>query len=138
MGSRREAREIALQVLYLNDTCGMSPEAALKSTTLEPTSETIIRFSHHLVEGVFSRKDEIDLILSRYIENWDITRIAIVDRNILRLSTFEILTDTQTPISVIINEAIEIAKMYSTADSGKFVNGILDKIKQERKNEPVL
>ncbi|OGR52414.1 MAG: transcription antitermination factor NusB [Elusimicrobia bacterium GWA2_38_7] len=86
-----------------------------------------------MLSGVLDRQEEIDTLIRRYTENWDIRRMAAIDRNILRISTFEILTDLETPISVIIDEAIEISKNYSTEDSSKFVNGILDKIKGERK-----
>lgn len=135
MGSRRQSREMALQALYLHDTCGLAVDAALRSTIPEGSPEAIRVFCRHLVEGVLQSRDEIDKILMKYTENWDIRRMATVDRNILRLSTFEILTDVQTPVSVIIDEAIEIAKTFSTEDSGKFVNGILDKVKKERKGE---
>jgi transcription antitermination protein NusB len=133
MGSRRQARELALQSLYLCDTCGFDIEAALKTVLDDTISESVRIFCKHLVEGTFPRIKEIDEILKRYTENWDIQRMAIIDRNILRLAAFEILIDTETPVSVIIDEAIEIAKSFSTQDSGKFVNGILDKVKQERK-----
>ena len=133
MGSRREAREIALQTLYLADTCGMPVEDALKSTLAQAESSSIRTFASHLANGVEENKSRIDAILTKYAQNWDIKRMAIVDRNILRASTFEILFDVETPLNVIIDEAIEVAKTYSTEDSGKFVNGILDKVKAERK-----
>ncbi len=110
----------------------MPLEAAIKATLAEPHEEQEISFYHHLVSGVIEKKEEIDTLLRRYTQNWDISRMAVVDRNILRLASFELLADPQTPISVIIDEAIEIAKTYSTEDSSKFVNGILDKIKQVR------
>ena len=133
MGNRRQARELALQALYLYDTCSMPVDKALETVMAAGDHANISGFCRHIVEGVHSRKQEIDDILSKYTENWNIKRMASVDRNILRISAFEILTDTETPVSVIIDEAIEIAKIYSTADSRKFVNGILDKIKIERK-----
>ena len=133
MGSRRQAREFALQALYLHDTCGMTTDSALKSALHGTSPDATSSFCRHLVDGVSEKKEEIDRILSHYTENWDIKRMATVDRNILRLSTFEILTDLNTPVSVIIDEAIEIAKTFSTEESGKFVNGILDKVKRERK-----
>jgi N utilization substance protein B len=136
MGSRRQAREMALQALYLHDTCGYEQDKALRAVTEENHPDAVNAFCRHLVEGVLGREPEIDAILSKYTENWDLRRMASVDRNILRLSAFEILSDHETPVSVIIDEAIEIAKTYSTEDSGKFVNGILDKVKQERKNPP--
>ncbi len=94
-------------------------------------SNTIV-FSRHLAQGVLDKKNEIDTILTSYAEHWELSRMAAVDRNILRLAALEILTDLETPVSVIINEAIEIAKTFSTEESGKFVNGILDKVKQNR------
>ena len=133
MGSRRQARELVLQALYLSAACDLPLETAFKTVASEPLTENIQQFCEHLIEGIIEKKKEIDEILSRYTENWDLKRMATVDRNILRLSTFEILIDIDTPVSVIIDEAIEIAKNYSTEDSGKFVNGILDKVQKERK-----
>ena len=124
---------MALQSLYLSDTCHLPVETALKSTFPDGVSEPIQKFAAHLAIGVEGHMGQIDALLTKYAQNWDLSRMAAVDRNILRLSTFEILHDPDTPISVIIDEAIEIAKTYSTEDSGKFVNGILDKVKTERK-----
>ncbi|OGR85313.1 MAG: transcription antitermination factor NusB [Elusimicrobia bacterium RIFCSPLOWO2_01_FULL_54_10] len=133
MGSRREGREMALQVLYLSETCNMSLEDALTATLSETGAESSVKkFASHLAAGVNENKPRIDELLVKYAQNWDLKRMAAVDRNILRLSTYEILFDTDTPLSVIIDEAIEVAKTFSTDDSGKFVNGILDKIKSER------
>lgn len=133
MGTRRQARELALQSLYLIDTCNADVESALKTTLADTSNRTIREFCVHLTEGVAKQKDEIDGLLVKYAENWDLKRMAAVDRNILRLAAFEILTDVSTPVSVIIDEAIEIAKNFSMQDSSKFVNGILDKVKNERK-----
>ena len=136
MGLRREGREMALQTLYLSDSCKIPLEAALTTTLAGIPSGPVREFCRHLVEGMVVHQERIDALLSRYTENWELKRMAAVDRNILRLSTFELLSDLETPVSVIIDEAIEIAKIYSTEDSGKFVNGILDKIKNERKETP--
>ena len=125
---------MALQTLYLSDACKLPTDSALKTTLSKDLSPAVREFCSHLVAGVQEKQDQIDAILSRYAQNWDLDRMAVIDRNILRLSTYEIICDMETPLSVIIDEAIEIAKTYSTEDSGKFVNGILDKIKQERKN----
>lgn len=133
MGSRRQARELILQALYLNDTGAVPLETAFGMVSAGALPDTIRQFSQRLIEGMIKEKNAIDEILSRYTENWDLKRMAAVDRNILRLATLEILTETDTPISVIIDEAIEIAKSYSTEDSGKFVNGILDKVQHERR-----
>lgn len=133
MGDRRHGREIALQALYLSDTCGIPLEKAYQDVTAEPLPAPVREFSRHLIEGFLAQKEHIDVLLAQYTKNWELKRMASVDRNILRLSALEILTDINTPVSVIIDEAIEIAKTYSTSDSGKFVNGVLDKVKLERK-----
>ena len=136
MGSRRQSREFALQALYLCDICKFDLERSLQTVFKDSPSESTKVFCEHLVRGTITKMSEIDQILKRYAENWDIQRMAIIDRNVLRLAAFEILTDFDTPVSVIIDEAIEIAKNFSTQDSGKFVNGILDKVKLERKEPP--
>jgi N utilization substance protein B len=92
-------------------------------------------FAITLFNGVCDSKLQIDNIIQRYAINWDIKRIAIVDRNILRIAIFEIIAILDIPIKVIINEAIEISKKYSTKDSFKFINGILDKVKVLRDNK---
>ncbi|MBI2916137.1 MAG: transcription antitermination factor NusB [Elusimicrobia bacterium] len=132
MGYRRQGRELALQTLYLQDACDLSLEIALKTSMGDGVTDSVKDFAVHLVNGVLQKKDEIDTIIRRYTQNWDIQRMATVDRNILRIATYEILSDPETPVSVVIDEAIEISKLYSTEDSSKFVNGILDKVKQER------
>jgi N utilization substance protein B len=92
-------------------------------------------FAITLFKGVCNSKLQIDTIIKRYVINWDIKRIAVVDRNILRIAIFEIIAILDTPVKVIINEAIEISKKYSTKDSFKFINGILDKVKLLRNNK---
>jgi len=105
------------------------PEKAWSDDPLVPKTRV---FAQHLAAGVLASLEEIDPLLKKYAENWELGRMAAIDRCILRLATFEILKDTDTPVNVIINEAVEIAKKYSTAESSKFVNGILDKVKLER------
>ena len=83
-------------------------------------------------------KNIIDKIIEKYLHNWTLDRMALVDKNILRLATFELLVFLETPVNVIINEAIEIAKEYSTKDSGRFVNGLLDQIKNVRTDTELL
>jgi N utilization substance protein B len=126
-------REAALQVLYLRDVNekGMDriPDAVWADEPLAPKTQ---EFAQRLVEGVTSQQFTIDPLIKKYTENWDMHRMAAIDRSILRLAAYELLHELDTPINVIINEAVEIAKKYSTAESGKFVNGILDKIKLER------
>jgi len=92
------------------------------------TEEAVKKFADQLVEGVTKNIKEIDAAISKYATNWQISRMAVVDRNILRLATFELLYLVDIPPKVSINEAVDIAKKYGDIDSGKFVNGILDKI----------
>ena len=134
MGNRRQSRIFALQALHLYETCKVDKEYALAGSFEGDHTESIRNFTKSLFFGVIDKQIEIDDLLKKYAQNWDLNRMAIVDKNILRMATYEVLYNLDTPISVIIDEAIEIAKIYSTQDSGKFVNGILDKIKSQRKN----
>ena len=132
MGVRRQGRQMAMQALYLSDTCGLPIDQALEASLPKDLPDAAADFARRLAGGASGRRDDIDKVLVKYAENWEISRMAAVDRNILRLAAYEILNDLDTPVSVVIDEAIEIAKSYSTNDSGKFVNGILDKVKKER------
>jgi N utilization substance protein B len=89
-----------------------------------------------LARGALAHRPALDAVIAKVAENWEIGRMAAIDRNILRLAAFELMHSLETPVSVVIDEAVEIAKTYSTQDSGKFVNGILDKIKTERPAPP--
>jgi N utilization substance protein B len=134
MGTRRKGREYALQALYLADITKLPDEKALRSVTYGASVDEKVReFAEGLASGALKQIEKIDEVIKRYAQNWDIKRMAALDRNILRLGAYEIMFETETPVSVIIDEAVEIAKEYSTPDSGKFVNGILDRIKDERK-----
>ncbi len=133
MGVRRKARECALQILYFMDVCKMDKDVDEEVSLLkENRSPKILRFVNKLVEGTIENRAKIDVLITKYAENWELERMAAVDRNILRSASYEIIYLTEIPISVIINEAVELAKKYSTAESGKFINGILDKLKEER------
>lgn len=135
MGQRRLAREAAVAILYLMDICGLSLKEATLSYWKEQNGPSKVKeFATLLIEGTSNNLAEIDSLISQYAENWELKRMASIDRAILRLATFELMKLLDTPINVIIDEAIEIAKEYSTADSGKFVNGILDKIKEVRES----
>jgi N utilization substance protein B len=139
MGARRQAREAALQILYLVDVSGFELEKAAKACWTENPLATRARaFADELAKGTVENRPLIDSFITKYAENWEIARMAAVDRNILRMTAYELLFRRDTPVSVAIDEAVEIAKTYSTVDSGKFVNGILDKIKLERENPEVL
>lgn len=132
MGSRRKARVLALQVLYIIDLCRFSCSDActvIWQKLSEP--EKLKSFSLELATGAAEHNKHIDSLIIKYAENWAMDRMAAIDRNILRLASYEMLYYEKTPANVVIDEAIEIAKQYSTPDSGKFVNGILDKVKTE-------
>jgi N utilization substance protein B len=132
-GSRRLGREAALQILYLTDLCRQPmadwPEKAWSGEPLPPKTRA---FAQHLAEGVAAEAERLDALIMKYVQNWELGRLAAIDRCILRIAAYELLYDTETPVSVAINEAVEIAKKFSTAESSKFVNGILDKVKLER------
>jgi N utilization substance protein B len=91
-------------------------------------------FANQLFKGSLGRLKEIDRTIQQHTKNWRLSRMAAVDRNILRLAVFEFLSDTKTPGTVIINEALEIAKKFSTHESAQFVNGVLDSIKNDLEN----
>jgi transcription antitermination factor NusB len=136
MGSRRLSREVAMHILYAIDVCKFSKEDAwesFKNKNDELIDEKILEFSNILVDGVVANIEDIDKNISDAAKNWDIHRMASIDRTILRLATYELLYLKEIPVNVIINEAVEIVKDYSTDDSKKFVNGVLDKIKLNRK-----
>ncbi len=133
MGFRRKGREFALQVMYLADISKIDSDKALRSVLHGAKPEQpIADFATQLVEGARAHADDLDKIIQKYAKNWEVGRMAALDRNILRLGAYELLYEIKTPISVIIDEAVEIAKTFSTEESGKFVNGILDQIKNER------
>ncbi len=126
MGNRRAGRENALRVLYVIDITGYGTEEALKLVSDdENISPDVKAFAGVLVKGTCANRKEIDGHISDYSQNWTIERMPSIDRNILRLATYELLQMPDTPVNVIINEAVEIAKIFSTLESGKFVNGIL-------------
>ncbi|MDR1926415.1 MAG: transcription antitermination factor NusB [Endomicrobium sp.] len=136
MSSRREARECSLQMLYTFDSCKISVDSICEFFNENlPKVEVYRKFAKDLFRGVCVKKGKIDLLIQKYAENWELERMAVVDRNIIRLAAYEIIATPDTPVNVIIDEAIEIAKKYSTIDSGKFVNGILDKLKVIRIQE---
>jgi N utilization substance protein B len=130
MGVRREGREAAVQFLYQRDINPASELADLqvfyKMRGLSPAAR---RFCDELVPGVLTSQESIDVLIKDHADNYELHRISAVDRNILRLAIYEMLHCPQVPPVVSINEAIEIAKKYSTDDSGKFVNGVLDRIR---------
>lgn len=137
MSKRRIARECALQTLYYSDTATLSlNEASLFANNFyNQLEKDTFPFCKDLVIGTIKNIKDIDKLLSSYTANWSVERMSLVDRSILRMAIYEIVYSTdKTPIPAIIDEAIELAKKYSTEKSSKFINGILDKVKVERKN----
>jgi N utilization substance protein B len=128
MSRRSRAREVALQVLFQDDlNPGGSPHAADEFLQRRLAGyDELIAFARSLVSGVRRNREELDALLSRTAENWRVERMAATDRNVLRLGAYEILY-ADTPDAVAINEALELAKRYGTAQSAQFVNGILDR-----------
>ncbi len=133
MKKRTRARELALQFLYQLDLRGpeLLPEAA-QFLRNEESDKTSRDFALALVHGVAEHLEELDKEIRAVAQNWEITRMAVIDRNVLRIATFELLHCKDIPPKVAINEAIEIGKRFSTSNSGAFINGILDKIKTRR------
>lgn len=134
---RHRAREVALQVLFEVDVGRTDPETALRTAIVrEEVPENESAFLARLVRGTLERLDEIDYRLSQLAADWSLARMANVDRNVLRLATFEILFLEDVPVNVSINEAVELAKAYGTAESGKFVNGVLGNLVRQYSDVP--
>jgi N utilization substance protein B len=127
VGSRRRARELALQLLYQHELTRADP-AAMREDFEEwiGASDGVREFADLLVRGTLAHRAEIDQELERQTSHWRLDRLAAVDRNILRIAMFELLFSRETPHAVIIDEAIEIAKKFGAEESPRFVNGVLD------------
>jgi len=134
MGSRRKARECALQMLFAADIAGAVPDEVLRTYWTElgdtDTDEVAREFATRLAAGTLANLDALDERIRSRAEHWRIPRMAIVDRNILRLAVYEFLYEP-TPRTVAINEALEIARRFSTYEATQFINGILDAIKRD-------
>jgi N utilization substance protein B len=135
MGKRREGREAAVQFLYQDDLnktdAAALAEALDQFWTLRESSARTREFAAELIHGVLQNHEAIDERIKRVTANYELHRIAAVDRNILRVAIYEMLYSNEVPPVVCINEAIEIAKRFGSEDSGRFVNGILDRLKEE-------
>lgn len=141
---RTRAREIAMQVLFQFDVRGerYADELGKSSTSLcadeanqEGDGGDLVEFAARLVDGTLQHRADIDRRLQSVTRNWDLRRMAIVDRNVLRMAAYELMFCSDVPPKVAINEAIELGKKYSTANSGGFVNGILDRIRIDLEKE---
>jgi len=128
-GARRKARALALQVLYEVDSVGHDVERALTHLLAEGRlSEEDGAFARELVSGVIQNKEKIDQYIKNFAPAWPVEQLPTVDRNILRVAIFEILLNNNVPVKVAINEAVELAKMYGSDNSSKFVNGVLGSV----------
>ncbi|HKX26293.1 MAG TPA: transcription antitermination factor NusB [Blastocatellia bacterium] len=133
MGARRRARECALQMLFSYDVARPSIEELLETYwgEMAEAAEEVRNFANELAVGTIKHLDEIDERIRLRTEHWRIPRMAIVDRNLLRMAVYEFLHQSNTPKTVAINEALEIARRFSTSEATQFINGILDAIKRD-------
>jgi N utilization substance protein B len=133
MGERRTSRECALQLLFQMDISGEDVETAIPKfwQLKEDFNEQVREFCDSLARGYYENRELIDRIVSENADNWRLDRMAVVDRNIMRIAIYEFLFRDDIPEKVSINEAIEIAKRYGGPESTQFINGILDAVKNK-------
>ncbi|MBI5117974.1 transcription antitermination factor NusB [Candidatus Poribacteria bacterium] len=132
MGSRRKGREKALQILFQLDFKNDDIEAVCNDFwKRQPTSPIVQEFAEKLVRGTVANRESIDQMIVLTVENWSMDRLASVDKAILRFATYELMYMPDVPPKVTINEAVEVAKSYGTDESGRFINGVLDKIREK-------
>ncbi len=142
MGLRRKARELALQFLFSRDFGPAAGQSAQVVMDLERfavhfnSGRKILPYASHLVQGICAERHAIDGLIAAHSHNWRLERMSSVDRNILRIATFEMARCEDVPARVAINEALEIAKRYSTEDAVPFINGILDGVRAGLDSEP--
>ena len=128
-GERRKARALALRALYELDSVGHNIGEVLdRLLSAEKLSEENVQFARDLVEGVTLRRKEIDGKIQSFAPAWPIDQMALVERNILRLAIFEILLDNKVPVKAAINEAVELAKIFGSNSSSRFINGVLGSV----------
>jgi N utilization substance protein B len=130
MGQRRDARKLAVRVLYIMDNLNVELNNAWDIVGISRYSYKCVDFARHLVEGTFNNIDYIDEVIDKLAKNWEMGRIAKVDIAVIRLGLYEIFFEANIPRKVSINEAVELAKYFSTEKSHRFVNGILDAAKK--------
>lgn len=130
MMERRRARRVALELLYQVEVRGATVDEILTSRQ-QVSRQTTPEFTFRIVRGVASNLTEIDKLIDRYADHWSIDRMPIIDRNVLRICVYEMMFESDVPVGVAINEAVELAKAYGTDDSSKFVNGLVARIAQE-------
>jgi N utilization substance protein B len=135
MTRRSRAREVALQLLFQHDLNKRIDRAVLERFVHDRLrNDSLVQFALELYEGVVAHQEDIDRRLSEAAENWRLSRMAVVDRNVLRLGAYELLHVPETPPNVALDEAITLARRFGSADSSAFVNGILDRLRQQAPN----
>ena len=125
---RRESREKVFQTLFMMDALGVGPDEAIPLFALTSAPPSDAEYYDATLRGVWDRKEEIDGLIRRAADNWRLERMTLVDRNILRLGTYEICHSVDIPFVVAINEAVDLGKRFGSEESGSFINGILDRI----------
>jgi N utilization substance protein B len=134
MATRRDGREWALQILFgldLNRRDDLDAVFNYFFDVVAPDSGKMRGFTESIVRGVVEHRDEIDRKIEKYAEHWAVRRMGVVDRNVMRMAMYELLYCDDIPAPVVLNEAIDIAKYFSNAESGRFVNGVLDRAGRE-------
>jgi N utilization substance protein B len=131
MGRRRQGRELALQILFqVEITCDPPADVLRRFWESRRVPETMREFAQSLVLGTVENRERIDGEIAAVAEHWRLERMAVVDRNVLRMAIFELMDQPETPPAVVIDEAIEIARKYGSEESAPFINGILDSIRR--------
>jgi len=125
---RRESREKVFQTLFMMDVLGVGPDEAIPLFSLSWSPPSDEEYYNATVRGVWEHREEVDGLIRKAAQNWRLERMALVDRNILRLGAYEICRSEDVPFAVAINEAVDLGKRFGSEESGAFVNGILDKI----------
>jgi N utilization substance protein B len=126
MKSRTRARGLALQVLYEVDMANHPPVEVFQSRLEDmPLSDDLAEFARQIIFGVLPRIEDLDLLISKYAPEWPLDQVAVIDRNILRMTFWEFAVQRQTPIKVAINEAVELAKQFGSESAPRFINGVL-------------
>ena len=132
MGNRRFSRELVIQFLYLTEMNEGKVEDQLQSFWESNSCEADVQsFTEDILNDIFDHKKEIDARLEKYSDNWTLSRMAVIDRNLLRMAASELMYSKSVPPKVAIDEAVEIAKKFGTEDSPNFINGVLDRILKE-------
>jgi N utilization substance protein B len=136
MGVRRRGREYALQMLYAMDMTDYKPDQVFAGFyAIQDLNRDAFYYARRLVDGVHSHLEEIDEALTKYAEHWKIHRMAVVDRNLLRLGLYELIFVKEVPFPIVINEALEIVKEFSDQEGTQFLNGILDAARKQYRPE---